>query len=170
VIAESTRKLLGNLFELEELGQRDIKGIAGPVRAWTALRPSRVESRFEALRTATTPLVGRDEEIDLLTRRWEQAKAGNGCVVLISGEPGIGKSRIAETMVDRLAAAPHILLRYFCSPYHQDSALFPFITELERAAEFARDDTVEQKLRKLRQLVVPKTRGEEPAAQARAAI
>jgi class 3 adenylate cyclase len=75
VIAESTRKLLGNLFELEELGQRDIKGIAGPVRAWTALRPSRVESRFEALRTATTPLVGRDEEIDLLTRRWEQAKA-----------------------------------------------------------------------------------------------
>jgi class 3 adenylate cyclase len=89
VIAESTRKLLGGLFELQDLGARDLKGIAGPVRAWTALRPSGVESRFEALRTATTPLVGRDEEVNLLLRRWEQAKGGDGCVVLISGGPGI---------------------------------------------------------------------------------
>jgi class 3 adenylate cyclase len=87
VIAESTRKLLGNLFELEDLGARDLKGISGPVRAWTALRPSGVESRFEALRTATTPLIGRDEELDLLLRRWEQAKRGDGCVVLISASP-----------------------------------------------------------------------------------
>ena len=104
VIAESTRKLLGNLFELEDLGAKDLKGIRGPVQAWAALRPSSVESRFEALRTATTPLVGRDEEIELLMRRWEQAKAGDGCVVLISGEPGIGKSRIAEAMQERLGA------------------------------------------------------------------
>src|SRR4029077_11938887 len=96
VIAEGTRKLLGNLFELEDLGARDLKGITGPVRAWTALRPSGVESRFEALRTVTTPLVGRDEEVDLLVRRWEQAKRGDGWAVLISGEPGIGKPRIAE--------------------------------------------------------------------------
>jgi Adenylate and Guanylate cyclase catalytic domain len=91
VIAEGTRKLLGNLFELQDLGAKDLKGIAEPVRVWAALRPSLVESRFEALRTATTPLVGRDEEIDLLMRRWAQAKAGDGCVVLIAGEPGIGK-------------------------------------------------------------------------------
>ena len=107
VIAESTRKLLGNLFELEDLGAKDLKGIARPVHAWAALRPSSVESRFEALRTATTPLVGRDEEIEMLMRRWTQAKAGDGCVVLISGEPGIGKSRIAEAMQERLGAEPH---------------------------------------------------------------
>ena len=93
VIAESTRKLLGSLFELQDLGPKELKGIAEPVRAWAALRASSVESRFEALRTATTPLVGREEEIELLMRRWAQAKAGDGCVVLISGEPGIGKSR-----------------------------------------------------------------------------
>jgi hypothetical protein len=149
VIAEGTRKLLGNLFDLEDLGARDLKGIAGPVRAWTALRASRVESRFEALRTATTPLIGRNEELDLLLRRWEQAKGGDGCVVLISGEPGIGKSRIAETVVERLRGEPHTRLRYFCSPHHQDSALYPSIAQLERAAGFRREDTDEQRLAKL---------------------
>jgi class 3 adenylate cyclase len=111
VIAESTRKLVGNLFELEDVGARDLKGIAGPMRAWTALRPSGVESRFEALRTVTMPLVGREEEVDLLLRRWEQAKRGDGRAVLISGEPGIGKSRIAQTIVERLGAEPHTRLR-----------------------------------------------------------
>jgi Predicted ATPase len=100
-----------------------------------------VESRFEALRTATTPLIGRDEEVDLLLRRWEQAKRGDGCVVLISGEPGIGKSRLAETIVERLGGEPHTRLRYFCSPHHQDSALYPSIAQLERAAGFRREDT-----------------------------
>ena len=119
------------------------------VRAYEAVRPSTVESRFEALRTATTPLVGRDEEVDLLLRRWEQAKRGDGCVVLISGEPGIGKSRIAETIVERLGGEPHTRLRYFCSPHHQDSALYPSIAQLERAAGFRREDTAEQRLAKL---------------------
>ena len=118
IIAESTRKLLGNLFDLEDLGQRDLKGIAGPVRAWAALRPSSVESRFEALRTAATPLVGRQEEIHLLRRRWEQAKTSEGCVVLLSGEPGIGKSRIAQTVLELISAEPHTRLRYFCSPHY----------------------------------------------------
>jgi class 3 adenylate cyclase len=136
IIAESTRKLIGNLFELQDLGARDLKGIAGPVRAWIALRTGSVESRFEALRTMTTPLVGRDEEMALLLRRWEQAKSGEGCVVLISGEPGIGKSRIVQTVVERLAGEPHKRLRYFCSPQHQDSALYPSITQLERACDF----------------------------------
>ena len=141
--------MLGDLFDLEDLGAKDLKGIAGPVRAFAALRPSSVESRFEALRTATTPLVGRDEEIELLMRRWEQAKAGEGSVVLIAGEPGIGKSRLAETMVERLAGEPHTRLRYFCSPHHQDSALYPSIAQLERAAGFRREDTAEQRLDKL---------------------
>jgi class 3 adenylate cyclase len=149
VIAESTRKLLGGLFELHDLGAKEVKGIAEPVRAWVALRASSVESRFEALRSATTPLVGRDEEIALLMRRWEHAKTGDGSVVLISGEPGIGKSRIAQTIVEQISAEPHTRLRYFCSPHHQDSALHPSITQLERAAGFRREDTPEQQLNKL---------------------
>ena len=157
VIAESTRKLLGDLFELEDLGAKNLKGIAEAVRAWAALRTSSVESRFEALRTATTPLVGRDEEIELLMRRWTQAKAGDGSVVLISGEPGIGKSRIAEAMQERLSTEPHTRLRFFCSPHHQDSALYPAIAQLERAAGFRRDDTGEQRLEKLEAVLLQAT-------------
>ena len=157
VIAESTRKQIGNLFELEDLGAKDLKGISGPMLAWAALRASLVESRFEALRSATTPLVGRDEEIDLLTRRWEQAKTGDGCVVLISGEPGIGKSRIAQTMQERFGGEPHTRLRFFCTPHHQDSALYPAITQLERAAQFQRDDNTEQRLDKLETVLLQAT-------------
>jgi len=157
VIAESTRKLIGNLFELEELGARGLKGIAGPVRAYVALHASSIESRFAALRTETTPLVGRSEEIDLLMRRWEQAKRGDGSVVLISGEPGIGKSRVAETMQQRLTAEPHTRLRFFCSPHHQDSVLFPIIAQLERAAGLRREDTAEQRLDKLEALLAQAT-------------
>jgi predicted ATPase len=98
-----------------------------PVRAFRVLGESRVGSRFEALRSGESPLVGRDEELELLQRRWEQAKAGTGRVVLISAEPGIGKSRLAEAFRENLAGEPHTRLRYFCSPHHQDSALYPFI-------------------------------------------
>jgi class 3 adenylate cyclase len=157
VIAESTRKLLGNLFELEDRRPQELKGIEGTVRAFVALRPSMVESRFEALRIAMTPLVGRDEEMVLLMRRWEQAKAGEGQIVLVSGEPGIGKSRLAQTMVERFAGEPHIRLRFFCSPHHQDSALYPVITHLERAAGFRRDDRDEQRLDKLEALLAQGT-------------
>ena len=141
--------MLGGLFEYRDLGGIEAKGFANRVQAYEVVRPSMVESRFEALRTATTPLVGRDEEVDLLLRRWEQAKRGDGCVVLISGEPGIGKSRIAQTIVERLGGEPHTRLRYFCSPHHQDSALYPSIAQLERAAGFRREDTAEQRLAKL---------------------
>jgi hypothetical protein len=117
VIAETTRKLLGNLFELEDLGVRDVKGIAGPVRAWTALRTSAVESRFEALHASgLTKLVGREEELEILLRRWSKAKSGEGQVVLLSGEAGIGKSRLTAALLEHLTAEPHIRLRYFCSP------------------------------------------------------
>ena len=150
VIAESTRKLLGNLFELEDLGAQDLKGIAGPVRAWAALRPSSVESRFEAFHASgLTELVGREEELELLLRRWSKAKSGEGQVVLLSGEPGIGKSRLTAALLERLAAEPHTRLRYFCSPQHTDSALYPIISQMERAAGFAHDDTAEAKLDKL---------------------
>jgi class 3 adenylate cyclase len=128
VIAAGTRRLIGDLFEVRDLGAVEVKGIAGPVSAWQVLRPSAVASRFEALRgSALSPLVGRDEEIDLLLRRWGRAKAGNGQVVLVSGEPRLGKSRIPAALAERLHAEPYIRLRYFCSPYHQDSALYPFI-------------------------------------------
>ena len=99
----------------------------------------------------------REEEIDLLMRRWAQAKAGDGCVVLISGEPGIGKSRITEAIQERLSAEPHTRLRFFCSPYHQDSALYPPIAQLERAAGFRRDDTGEQRLEKLEAVLLQAT-------------
>ena len=165
VIAEGTRKLLGNLFELQDLGAKGIKGIAGSVRVWAALRASYVESRFEALHASgLTALVGRDEEVELLMRRWKQAKMGEGRAALISGEPGIGKSRLTAALSEHIGTEPHTRLRYFCSPHHQDSALYPFIVQLERAAGFARDDTVEAKLGKLRALLVPSTRGDDDIA------
>ena len=107
VIAESTRKLLGSLFDVEDLGAQDLKGIGGPLRAWAVLRPASIESRFEALHASgLTKLVGREEEIELLLRRWSKAKTGEGQVVLLSGEPGIGKSRLTATLLERLATEP----------------------------------------------------------------
>ena len=165
VIAEATRKLLGNLFELQDLGMRDLKGMAGPGRAWAALRASSAESRFEALHTTSlTALVGRDEEVELLMRRWKQAKTGDGRAVLISGEPGIGKSRLTAALCELIGTEPHTRLRYFCSPHYQDSALYPFIVQLERAAGFTRDDKVETKLGKLRALLAPGTRDDDDIA------
>jgi len=150
VIAASTRRLVGDLFEYRDLGAIEVKGIAAPVPAWQVLGPSSVASRFEALRgAALSRLIGRDEEVDLLLRRWARAKAGDGQIVLISGEPGIGKSRITAELEERLRAEPHLNLRYFCSPYCRDSALYPFIDHLWHTAEFARDDPPTTKLEKL---------------------
>ena len=150
VIAESTRRLLGNLFDLEDLGAQDLKGIGGRVRAWAALRPASVESRFEALHAGgLTELVGREEELELLLRRWSKAKTGEGQVVLLSGEAGIGKSRLTAALMERLEGEPHTRLRYFCSPQHTDSALYPIIGQMERAAGLAHGDTAQVKLDKL---------------------
>ena len=123
VIAESTRRLLGSFFQLDDLGMKSLKGIGGPVRAWAALRASSVEGRFEALHaTDLTALVGREEESELLLRRWSKAKTGEGQVVLLTGEAGIGKSRLAVALVERLVGEPYTRLRYFCSPQHTNSA------------------------------------------------
>ncbi|OAF19989.1 adenylate/guanylate cyclase domain-containing protein [Bradyrhizobium neotropicale] len=153
IIDGSTRRLIGGLFEYLALGSVSITGFSDPVPVWRVIGANAVDSRFEALRVARTPLLGRDEEIELLMRRWQQTKRGDGSVVLISGEPGIGKSRLAETVLERLSYDPHIRLRRFCSPHHQDSALFPTISQLERAAEFRRDDTDQQRLGKLEALL-----------------
>jgi class 3 adenylate cyclase/predicted ATPase len=157
VIGPGTRRLTGGLFDYEDLGAVEIKGLAAPVLASRVLRESGAESRFEALRATATPLVGRDEELALLQRRWQQAKSDEGCVVLVSGEPGIGKSRLAQTLVERLVGEPHIRLRSFCSPHHQDNALYPTITQLERAAGFRREDTAAERLDKLEALLAQVT-------------
>jgi class 3 adenylate cyclase/predicted ATPase len=153
VIDDSTRRLVGGLFEYLALGNVSITGFSDPTLVWRVTCASAVDSRFEALRVARTPLLGRDEEIELLMRRWQQIKCGEGSVVLISGEPGIGKSRLAETVLQRLSDDPHIPLRRFCSPQHRDSALFPTISQLGRTAGFRRDDTDQQRLDKLEALL-----------------
>jgi class 3 adenylate cyclase/predicted ATPase len=165
IIAAGTRRLVGDLFEYRDLGAVEVKGIAAPVPAWQVLRPSVVASRFEALRgSALTRLIGRDEEIDLLLRRWARAKAGDGQIVLISGEPGLGKSRIAAALEERLRVESHLRLSYFCSPYHQDSALFPFVDQLGRASGFARDDPPASRLAKLEELLARAMPPEEDVA------
>ena len=165
VIAAGTRRLVGDLFDYRDLGAIEVKGIAAPVPAWQVLRPSAVASRLEALHgSALSPLIGRDEEIELLLRRWARVKAGDGQVVLVSGEAGLGKSRITAALAERLHGEPHIRLRYFCSPYYQDSALFPFIDQLGRSAGFVRDDPPAAKLEKLDALLARAAPSDEDAA------
>ncbi|MFZ2650503.1 MAG: AAA family ATPase, partial [Burkholderiaceae bacterium] len=153
VIEAATRRLLGDMFEYETLGVIEAKGFAHPVQAYEVVRQSRIESRFEAFHpSALTPLVGREEEVQLLLRRWEQAKSGAGQVLMISGEPGIGKSRLITSLLERIADEPHTNLRYFCSPHHRDTALYPIASQIERAAGFDRDDDTAIKLNKIEAL------------------
>ncbi len=162
VIAPSTRRLTGGLFDYEDLGAVELKGLGMPVMAARVVRGSAAESRFEALHGRDlTPLVGRDEELALLRRRWQQAKEGDGRVVVLIGEPGIGKSRLAQAMLQQPAGEPHTRLRYFCSPHHQASALHPYITQLEHAAGFSREEMPEARLAKLEALLARSNAGAE---------
>lgn len=154
VVAESTRRLLGDYFLLRDLGQHELKGIAEPVRAWAVEGLSASESRFKAVRpTGLADLIGRDAEMDFLLERQRLAWKGEGQIILISGEAGIGKSRLAAALAERVARQPHTQFRYQCSPYHANSALHPIINQLERAAGFKADDTPGLRLDKLEALL-----------------
>jgi hypothetical protein len=154
VAADRTRSMAGEVFTYEAPEERSIKGFPEPVKLWRVLGPSGAESRFEALHGRwLTPLVGREQELALLLERWRRAKEGEGQVVLVSGEAGIGKSRITEVLRERLMVDDHIRLRFQCSPYHTNSALYPIIEHLERAAGFERDDGPEVRLTKLETLM-----------------
>src|SRR6516162_6166351 len=154
VISASTRRVTGGLFEYRDLGPVALKGWTEPTPAWQVVGASEAASRFEAQHTTRlTPLLGRDDEIEVLSRRWRDATQGEGRVVVLTGEPGIGKSHIALAFQERLQAEPHIRLRYYCSAHHTNSALFPFIGQLERAARFKRGDSPAQKLTKLETLL-----------------
>jgi class 3 adenylate cyclase/predicted ATPase len=165
VIAESTRRLLGSLFELVDLGPQELKGFPGPTRSYSALRENSHESRFEAMRAGDfAPLVGRRKEIELLQQHWVMAKASKGQVVLLSGEAGIGKSRLTAAFLELLAGQPHMRMRYFCSPQHTDSALYPVIGQIARAAGLAREDEANTKLDKLDALLATTAASREDAS------
>jgi class 3 adenylate cyclase/tetratricopeptide (TPR) repeat protein len=154
VVAESTRRLLGNLFRLRDLGPHGLKGIGGPVGAWAVEGLSASGIRFKAVRPAgLADLVGREAEMEFLFERQRLAWKGDGQVMLISGEAGIGKSRLAAAVTESLAREPHTQFRYQCSLYHVNSALRPIIEHLERAAEFKSDDTSGSRLDKLEALL-----------------
>src|SRR6266540_4952293 len=165
MICPSTRRLTGGLFDYRDIGPVALKGWAEPVPVWQVLGTSGVESRFEAMhKTKLPPLFGREEEIELLLRRWHHATQEEGRVVVLTGEPGIGKSHIALALEERLGSEPHITVRYFCSAHHTNSALFPFISQLERAARFERSDSITRKLSKLDALVTQSTADPEHVA------
>jgi hypothetical protein len=164
LIGERTCRIIGGLFDLEDLGPQSLAGFSEPQGAWRVLGQSGVLSRFEALRSQGTTLLGRDEELDLLLPRWQQAKAGEGRVVLLSGEAGISKSRLTAELAQRLQGEPHTRLWYFCLPHHQESPLHAFIAHIERAAAFSREDRAEGKLAKLRNLVAPAAADEDELA------
>lgn len=147
LVSKRTRRLVGNLFQFTGLGEHQIKGFSEPVEVWQVLGASVAGSRFEALHaSALTPLVGREEEIELLLRRWRDAKEGDGQTILIAGEPGIGKSRIVSTLIKRLDREPYIRLRYHCSPSYSNTAFYPVIEQLQRASGLNRNDPPEHQL------------------------
>ncbi len=155
LISDSTRRLVGGLFELASRSGVQAKGFAGPVSAFEVLSLSPIDSRFEALRGEATPFIGREDEVALLRRRWDQARGGEGRVVLLSGEAGIGKSRILNRVRQEFEIAPGHCLRFFCSPLHTQSALFPFLSHMKKAAELGDEDTDAEKLAKLTRFFGP---------------
>jgi class 3 adenylate cyclase/predicted ATPase len=149
VISDATRLLVGSLFDCRELNLPGLKGRRGPERAWVVLGENVIDSRYEALRRGQLSLVNRTEELELLLRRWEQARAGQGRIVLLTGEPGIGKSRLVAALEQYALTGPHRCLRFLCSPHHQDTPLYPIIQHTERAARFERGDSAATKWNKL---------------------
>jgi class 3 adenylate cyclase/predicted ATPase len=158
VVAEQTRRLIGGLFEAEDLGPCELRGFAEPIKAWRIARAGASESRFEALHAAgLSPLVGREQELGLLLERWQLAKSGEGQAMLLAGEAGIGKSRLIQALRERIADEPYTRISHRASPYHANTALWPFIDQLERAAALERDDPPPVRLSKLVSLLAQGT-------------
>src|SRR5438876_3079006 len=155
VLSFPTHRLVAGLFECQDLGPQPLKGISTPLSMYRVVGEGAARSRFEvAVRTGLTPLVGRDLEIGLLRERWVQAKEGAGQVVLLSGEPGIGKSRLVQTLTEQVSSEGATGIEFRCSPYHQNSAFYPIIEHLQRLLQFAQDDAPQTKLAKLQQALV----------------
>jgi class 3 adenylate cyclase/tetratricopeptide (TPR) repeat protein len=168
VVAESTRRLVEGLFVFDELGPRTLRGIDRPIPVYRAREPSGARSRFEATALrGLTPMVGRDEELNLLLSRWSDVLAGEGQVVLLTGDPGIGKSRLIQAFRDQVRGDAVTVLRYFCSPFYVHSALHPILDQLERAADLKKSDPPEVKLDKLEALL---SQGTDRVARAAALI
>lgn len=153
IIADATQRLVAGLFTAADLGSLELKGFATPVRCWRVIGETTAESRFQARHPVLAPLVGRQDELAFLIDRWQRAASKKGQIVLLSGEPGIGKSRLLAELAERLTGVPHAELRYFCSAYHVNSALHPVIAHLERAAGFTSDDNADRRFDKLKALL-----------------
>ena len=154
VLPKETQNLLGDIFELEPLGAHNLKGITNPVYAYAVIGENTSESRFSARQSGTlTPIVGRDQELGLLKEYWTKAKSGKGRMVIVSGEAGIGKSRIARAAIDEVSQDNHIRMTYQCSPYHADSAFYPVIQQISFASRFAPLDSPDARLDKLETLI-----------------
>lgn len=149
LISDATHLLVGSLFDCRELSLPNLKGRRGPERAWVVMGENVIDSRYDALRRGQLSLVNRTEDLELLLRRWEQARAGEGRVVLLTGEPGIGKSRLVAALEQYAGARRHLCLRFLCSPHHLDTPLYPIIQHAERAARFQRGDSESTKWDKL---------------------
>lgn len=150
LVSDSTQRLVEGLFQFDNLGPHKLNGVSRAITIFRVLKESGIPTRFEAVaKRGLTPLVGREEEVGLLLKRWEQTKNNEGQVVLLSGEAGIGKSRITQALLDRIVGSAHFRLRYYCSPLHISRALWPVIEQIERACKISRDDPVDNKVRKL---------------------
>jgi class 3 adenylate cyclase/tetratricopeptide (TPR) repeat protein/DNA polymerase III delta prime subunit len=150
LISESTRRLVSAAFDLHDLGQQELKGVTEPVHVYRVLAVKSAASRFEAAHAGSlTPLVGRSSELSLLLDRWEKVKEGDGQVILLSGIPGVGKSRLLHELISHIEGEPHFLLHHQCSPYHNQSAFFPVIEQIEQAAHLSAREADAVKIAKL---------------------